>query len=413
MQNKNRVLYLTYDGLTDPLGQSQIIPYLAGLSNLGHDITILSAEKSERFDQKKELIKDILTKSGIKWEPVIYHKKPPIISTLFDLYRLKRKAHSIAKNNSLDIVHCRSYLSSIIGLSLKRKYGLKFIFDMRGFWADERVDGKLWNLRNPLFKWIFKYFKGKEKTFLTESDAIISLTQAGKEEMIKWVDSSRFMDKISIIPCCVDTSLFDPGTIDPQKLEEKREELNIHHGDFILTYLGSIGTWYMLPEMLNFFKSLKKVNENAVMLFITPKSDHNRIYAEIQNQQLPLSYFRVIESGRNNVPTYLSLSNYSIFFITPSYSKLSSSPTKQAEIMALGIPVICNEGVGDTSFIVSRYESGITLSQLNKDCFEKAVRAITETTFDPEQLRRGALEYFDLSKGVASYHKIYNSLKIK
>lgn len=40
-----KILYLTYDGLSDPLGQSQVIPYIVGLSKRGHKIVVLSSEK--------------------------------------------------------------------------------------------------------------------------------------------------------------------------------------------------------------------------------------------------------------------------------------------------------------------------------------------------------------------------------
>ena len=57
---------------------------------------------------------------------------------------------------------------------------------MRGFWADERVDGKLWDLKNPIYKWVYNYFKRKELQFLNNADYTVSLTFSGKEEMLKW-----------------------------------------------------------------------------------------------------------------------------------------------------------------------------------------------------------------------------------
>ena len=45
------VLYLSYDGMTDPLGQAQVIPYLQELSSKhGHTYTLISFEKKERYD---------------------------------------------------------------------------------------------------------------------------------------------------------------------------------------------------------------------------------------------------------------------------------------------------------------------------------------------------------------------------
>ena len=41
------VLYLSYDGMTDPLGQSQVIPYLSHISE-NFKITIISFEKKKK-----------------------------------------------------------------------------------------------------------------------------------------------------------------------------------------------------------------------------------------------------------------------------------------------------------------------------------------------------------------------------
>ena len=49
MSGAKKVLYITYDGMTDPLGQSQVLPYLVGLSEKGYKFTILSFEKKERL----------------------------------------------------------------------------------------------------------------------------------------------------------------------------------------------------------------------------------------------------------------------------------------------------------------------------------------------------------------------------
>ena len=156
------ILYITYDGLTDPLGQSQVIPYLVGLSNKGYKITILSCEKKTNFLKKRDVIDSILSKNCISWVNIQYTKTPPIFSTLWDIYKLKQIAYKLFKTNNFNIVHCRSYIASIIGTWIKKKYGVKFIFDMRGFYADERVDGKIWNRKNPIFNWIYSYFKKKE-----------------------------------------------------------------------------------------------------------------------------------------------------------------------------------------------------------------------------------------------------------
>ncbi len=49
-------VFLSYDGMTDPLGQSQVLPYLEGLAASGHRIHIVSAEKSTNSTASEMLL---------------------------------------------------------------------------------------------------------------------------------------------------------------------------------------------------------------------------------------------------------------------------------------------------------------------------------------------------------------------
>jgi hypothetical protein len=62
----------------------------------------------------------------------------------------------------------------MVGLEMKRSLGTKFLFDMRGFWADERVEGKIWSLSNPVLKVVYNFFKKKEKEFFQNAYFIVS-----------------------------------------------------------------------------------------------------------------------------------------------------------------------------------------------------------------------------------------------
>lgn len=73
--------------------------------------------------------------------------------------------------------------------------------------------------------------------------------------------------------------------------------------------------------------------------------DFLRVKAE--KMGTPCSYLVQIAAKRKDVPVLISLMVASVFFILPAYSKKASSPTKQGELMAMGIPVICNDNIGD------------------------------------------------------------------
>src|SRR5690606_2413540 len=110
------------------------------------------------------------------------------------------------------------------------------------------------------------------------------------------------------------------------------------------------------------------------------------------------------------MPYYISMMDYGLFFLKQAFSKKASSPVKQGELMAMGIPVICNAGVGDSDRIVEQYRAGVLVHQYNSDAYRKAIREALQTNSDPAAIRAGCIDYFDLTQGIAAYERVYQSV---
>lgn len=386
------VLYLSYDGLTDPLGQSQILPYLSDLAKKDYSITIISFEKTQRFHSGKENISKQCNDAGITWQPLLYHKNPPVISTVYDLFTLRQACVRLFQTNSYQIVHCRSYITALTGLWLKRKYGIRFIFDMRGFWADERVEGNLWPQSNPLFKIIYRFFKRKEKEMIREADNVVTLTESARVEISGW----NIPTNISVIPCCVDLTLFNKQNVTDEQKQKIRTDLKIKSTDFVLLYLGSLGTWYLYDEMFCFFKLLKQHRPDAKFLFLTPDVSHVEPDPDV--------IVRTI--SRNEVPAYIASCDASICFIKPSFSKKGSSATKMAEVLAMDIPVVTNPGWGDVDYL-EKHLHNLMISRKGEE--SEIIHQLLNLS--PESEPSLFTRLFALEQGVEKYSGIYNRLK--
>jgi glycosyltransferase involved in cell wall biosynthesis len=400
-----QVLYISYDGMTDPLGQSQVLPYLIGLSKKGFSITLISFEKQAPYKQYRSEIQDLCDQTEIDWVPLHYTKRPPVLSTLFDCWKLKRTAFRLHRKKQFSIVHCRSYITALIGLTL-RENGVKMIFDMRGFWADERVEGGIWNKNKLIYRWIYSYFKKKEIDFFTKSDTIVSLTNAGKQEILSWKLPTVDESKITVIPCCANLNLFNPDRFGKEQQIALRKQLQLTD-EFIVGYVGSIGTWYMLDEMLRLYTTLLIQYPSAIFLFVT-KEPAATIWQKSDQLSIHRNQLRIVSASHKEVPSYLSILDAALFFIRPSFSKMASSPTKQGEIMAMGIPLICNTGIGDTAAIVETYKAGQILDISHPESLTSF--RFNPIEFDASTSRKGAQEIFGLDQGISNYWQIYNRL---
>ena len=397
-----KVLYLSHDGLTDPLGQSQILPYIVGLAKKGYSFTILSFEKKTASSKSRQEVRELCEQVGIRWIPFTYHRMPPVLSTIYDLLKLRIHAFKIIRQEHIDIVHCRSYPAALVGLAAKRKFATNFIFDMRGFWADERVEGGLWDIRNIFYRNIYNFFKKKETAFFKEANQTISLTNAGAQIIFERFETKR----VTVIPCCADTTLFNRDSIAPLEISSLKDKLGLS-GKFVLLYLGSHGTWYLFEQMLDFFRTLHAVEPTAKFLIVS--QEEHRIKAWIRERDMDIDSIVVTSASRSEVPCYIALADFLIMFIRPSFSKQASSPTKLAESLSMDVPVLANRGIGDVDQLLEEYRAGVLIDGFTEEFYREAAKKIL--AFKSESsLRQVALKEFSLQRGITTYEKIYQNL---
>ncbi len=404
-----RILFISYDGMTDPLGQSQVIPYLQGLTHFGYSFTILSCEKTKAFEENNSRVSASLKDYPIEWVPIYYHKNPPVFSSVYDVMQLRNKATQLHRKQGFDLVHTRPGVPALVGIWLKKKYGIKFLNDIREFYADSRVDGGMWDKNQFFYRGIYNYFKKKESEALLINDGIVCLTHAA-EKIIKAMPEYNARIPFEVIPCSVDMDLFDPNKIDSETKQDLRNQLGISENDLVISYLGSVGGWYLTDEMMKCFKAISDEIPNVKFLFISPHQ-HSFIRSKAKEYSLNENQLVIVHAKRNEVPTYLSLSSFSLFFIKPCFSKLSSSPTNHWEIMAMGIPVISNSGVGDVKDIIQMTNSGFTIDIFSGKSYAAIAKYIREGSgVEKKQLRKSAVEYYGLVEAIEQYRKIYNEI---
>ena len=389
-----KILYLTYDGLTDPLGQSQILKYLIPLSKR-NKIIIVSFEKNLKSELVKKIEK-LLFKNNIYWYKLKYHKKPKIISSLYDIIYCILLLIFLIKKNNIKIVHSRSYLPTFVVLILKYIYKFKLIFDMRGFWADERVDGKIWK-KNSL---IYKITKKIENLLLSKSNHIVTLTDKSKSILIKQFRIQEY--KITVIPTCVDLKQFNIT-----KYNNKKGKF------FIVGYHGSIGTWYEFDKVLIFFKQFQKKINNSKLRIIS-KIDKNIILEYLNEYNINYSDVDIKSCDHDEIHNYIKDFDLSVFFIKKCFSKTASCPTKLAESLSMGIPVITGSEIGDVDqiFLKSNNQIGYIIKDFNTNEINNSINHILKLKTDiknKEICFDIAKKFFDLNIALSKYENLYKS----
>ncbi|ATI44036.1 hypothetical protein CBW24_18000 (plasmid) [Pacificitalea manganoxidans] len=396
------VLYISYTGLMDPLGQSQVLQYVLALGRAGHRMTVLSFEKPEALNDPERVaaMRSLCREADVNWRPRIWHNKPVgILATLYDLSAGRRQAIRIAREVGAEVVHCRSYIASLMGLAVKRATGAKLIFDMRGFWPDERVDGGIWSKASAPYR----VFKRVERSLFLNADHIVSLTKAGVREYEAFDYMKDEPPKSTVIPTCTNLDMFRPETA-------PREA-------FTLGYVGSVGSWYLFDDVAKAVARTFALRPDARFLVVT-KGNHDLVRKALDKAGADPERIQVLSVDFSEVGRHIGRMDAGIFFIRPAWSKRASCPTRMGEFLASGKPCLANGGVGDVAEDIRETGTGIALPQLGTQSvdltdLDEALQTLFAMAEDPEmpaRCRAVAEERFSLASGVAAYSDIYRQL---
>lgn len=395
-----RALYITYTGLLDPLGQSQVLQYVLGLAPR-HNMVVLSYEKPENLTDTTRLsdLEDRLKAAGVIWHRRIWHRKPGIPATIYDINRGIAQATRLVRQHDIQLVHCRSYIGSMIGLAVKKRTGARLIFDMRGFWPDERVEGGIWRAGSAPYR----FFKRVERKLFQQADHVVSLTRAGVREIAAMPYLAGRMPPVSVIPTCTNLDMFHPVPT-PRR-------------GFTLGYVGSVGSWYMFTEVAQAVARLFQMRPDARFLVIN-KGGHDLIRSELKNAGVDLSRVEIQQVPFDQVAEQIGRMDAGIFFIKPVWSKRASCPTRMGEFLACGKPCLANAGCGDVKEDFAQTKTGVTLPAtpdegVDLSGLDAAIEQLITLSADPNmqtRCRKAAEERFSLNGAIEEYDLIYQRL---
>jgi glycosyltransferase involved in cell wall biosynthesis len=402
-----KTLYISYDGITDPLGESQIVPYLVGLAEKGVNFFVLSFEKKNNLERNDiiQSTKKYFSKHRIYWIPLKYHKFPKVLSTLYDVFMGTIIGVWVILKNRVRIVHARVFVGALIAVILKKIFTIKFILDFRGFWVEERVDANIFKKGG----WLYNATKYLEKIFLINSNEIVILTEKGKEKILEYNIFKNRQPNITVITTCVDIDKFKM----PQKVNRGLSYLDSIPNKFIFSYIGSLSTWYMPEEMLRFFDVAKRYVANPYLLFLTKEVDY--LKGIISKFAISGDLYGIKYVPHSMISNYLSFSKVGIAFYKPCYSRNACCPTKLGEYLASGLPVIINKGIGDCDTIIEQEKVGIIVKEFSEREYERVVKELNNLLLGEDILKKRcyaiAEKYFSLEKGVNKYLQIYRNLR--
>jgi glycosyltransferase involved in cell wall biosynthesis len=396
-----RSLYICYFGLREPLVQTQVLPYLRELVAGGVAMSLLTFEPEMKKRWTAAAIaewRQRLRAEGIEWHLLPYHKRPTLPATLYDIARGAWRAAKIARRERVDLIHARSHVAAAMGALAKRMTGARLIFDFRGFLAEEYVDRGDWRAGGLLYR----LTKRAERWLLRSADGMVVLTERAKREL--------GCAAIEVIPCCVEAARFADAADSGREVLRGKLALA---GRVVYIYIGALGGYYLVRETAELFAAARAADPRAYALVLT-QGRPEEMAAALERAGLAPDDYRVLSAPPAEVPRYLHAADVAVSLIRASYPRLASSPTKFAEYLAAGLPVISTAGIGDLDVQIEQERVGVLVRELDRAALDDAVRAIGKLRRDPElaeRCREVARRLYDLHDvGGVRYRRLYDTV---
>jgi glycosyltransferase involved in cell wall biosynthesis len=392
-----------------------------------------------------------LRAEGIEWFCLPYHKRPTVPATVYDILAGAWFAARHVRRARLDVLHARAHVPLAMAL-LARALSparVRLVFDIRGLMAEEYADAGVWSEKSAAYRAV----KRLERAGLRRADRIVVLTR----RMRDWLVGERMVsaERVVVIPCCVDFSRYgvreeaeassgegeaardadaeasdaDAGTrdADAETSDADAEARDADDetgggrfdetrggGRFEVVYAGSATGLYMLEEMGRYFACLRAREPRAFLRVLTA-SPHEEAAAVLRRAGLAPGEFWVGFAPAAEVPRYLRRARLGLSFRKPTFSQIAASPTKIAEYLAAGLPVVSNAGIGDTDWLLADERVGVLVGEFTREEYARAAEASLKLAGEPgvgARCAAAARKHFDLAAiGGARYLEIYRRLE--
>jgi glycosyltransferase involved in cell wall biosynthesis len=370
---KIRLAYFSHDSISEGVGRSQILSLCRELSIAGVEVNLFSFEK---IPPSLEL-ENLVASSSIRWTwfPFVNGGNFPAISRINTLRKVK---------GDFDVIHARGDLPAFAAVLRNQE---PVLWDIRSLWTEQKkvLNPKRFNiLARTIIELMNQFTSRRVSAYNTLTNAITETIKA---------KYPRLPLNHSVVSTCVDTKLF---TLEPHL---PKISLGLLSGSFNSIYDSRL---------------IREFNQYVIEHF-----GHKILWIrglESSDQKKDLGQQETITSNYDEVSRFIKHSSYGICICRNDLgdSLKAAMPTKIAEFLSVGRPVIVNSLLGDVKELLVQNNVAVTLDSESDipTAAQQLIRLISDPTM-PFRSRKVAEEHLSLKYATQEYLSVYRSIAVR
>ena len=298
------------------------------------------------------------TGSSVQYVPVFPDFKTSLLLWLTAKYKQFILSSYVAMHD-VSLIHCHGHGAAFVAVGARPSRSIPIVFDMHGAVPEEvEADDLLPSVRQKMFERAEKM----ERYAIEGVDAVISVSQALQSHWQSKYPSVH--PKTLVIPCAVDSEIFNCDFVSRAQL---RKRWGIPDQAPILVYSGALQPYQCINQIIAVASELIVIDPTTKMLFLIPP--HHRVELEriLDESNLPQEAYIIESVGHDNVSRYLSAADVGFLLRTDDIFNKVAFPTKFAEYLSCGLPVIATPYVDAVREAIELDHVGIVLKSYRED----------------------------------------------
>ena len=402
-----RTLFVSIDGLLGDLGFSQVLRVIEPLSRRGLPYALVSLERAGDLANTARVaeLERRLAAAGIPWSWDHYAEGSRAGLAALNMGRLAALALRSTRRNGVGLLHARGYHGGAVARLVRLALGTPYLFDARGYWIDERIEGSRW-FTTPRR---LAVARAVERRLFADARAVVTLTQLQANDVLAG-DFGPADKPVVVIPTCADYDEFRPRPRDALPLVPAEARARLA-GKMVLGIIGSYSSAYIGAEMATLIADVMRRRDDAALLVLSGLNDAWR--ACLTAGGVPDERVLYARANHEAMPEWLNLVDWGLLMlVADSKARSATMPTKLAEFLATGVRPIahgCNPEMRDW---VHRAGHGLVLESVTPEALTAAAEIICapHAPVDTDAVRALTAPHFSLASGLDRYERLLRQL---